>query len=155
MNPLNFLLVVSLQSFYLFLFVDDRIVGWGFYPNIIVLVGLKAQPTLLRSTIQPHEIRLLIIGVREKRGFPSHGCSLTSFDSIAARNPPLGLLAVQKFLHYVLICFANLTSSNFFTGRRSLISFGQPSQNLLLLNNAKRQRITFLTTLHRMHRALP
>ncbi len=47
-------------------------------------------------------------------------------------NPPLGLLAVQKFLHSVLICFANPTPPNFFTGRRSLISFGQPSQNLLL-----------------------
>ena len=41
----------------------------------------------------------------------------------------LGLLAVQKFLHSVLICFANPTPSNFFTGRRSFISFGQPSQN--------------------------
>ena len=41
----------------------------------------------------------------------------------------LGLLAVQKFLPSVLICFANPTPSNFFTGRRSLISFGQPSQN--------------------------
>ena len=29
-----------------------RIVGWGFYPNIIVLVGLKAQPTLLLANIQ-------------------------------------------------------------------------------------------------------
>ena len=47
----------------------------------------------------------------------SHGCSLTSFDSTAAQNPPLGLLAFSRFCTPFRFVYTNLTSSNFFTGR--------------------------------------